>query len=569
MKYFKILYGCVVLATIISGTAAARTVLQHRDGSYIAGKLAGRVDTIFNNLSLDIHNKKILLRQELAHAEQLKLPLLAEKITAMLALLVVQGRSLEPYVADVASAVRDDSDVESDIFDTPESVLAATLDGGEQAASDSSVEASSSDALTPHQISQFGTEVIERAAAYSDRLLIAGTPSVSSHRIATLGLFVRRIKADAELLARTQDAVKVCKKIYDLLATNVSLQKFVGGFKKHIQKKYAASVENIEGAINFKVFEVLVYYSGDEDQTAEEIVGDFLSSYNSYVTPQHIITPQEIDFPVRDWARTLLATDNVVKHIMLVLSFAMEEVKHDVRREPLAKQLYDDVQGQVSEALALLEEDGVSVSDTERAHPLELAQQCSHQVQALLSAEGAVFSPEQQARVERYVNVVDQISQLTSDYDMVVREMADTAAVSRLVHDISQLPESEQQILKDSSSLDPSVLQEIVPVFGDEQDAEGMEGSYDRMPRKRRSRMSTGAKVGIGLGVSAAILLVLWQGVTMQQALKSTQTARESFNKANASPDARIPKTITFWDMLTNPKTPLGKVTHLFESVKV
>jgi hypothetical protein len=254
----------------------------------------------------------------------------------------------------------------------------------------------------------------------------------------------------------------------------------------------------------------------------------------------------------------ILTTDQVVKHIMLVLSFAMEQVKHDIRREPLAQQLYDDVQAQVAQSLTLLEEDGVAVSDAERANPLELAQKCSHQVQALLSAEGASFSSEQQARVEQYVNVVDQISQLTSDYDMVVREMADTAALNRLANDISQLPESEQQILKDASAIDPAVLQEIVPAFGEDQEFEEESVANGRAPRKRRSRMSTGAKVGMGIGISAAILFVLWQATGM--AIKA-QASKADSAKDSTSPEGA---SMSWWHLLTAPGTPIGLIANMF-----
>ncbi|MEI7580616.1 MAG: hypothetical protein WCJ17_02350, partial [bacterium] len=98
MKYFKVLYGCVALTCMVSGGVVGRTALQHRDGSYVAGKIAGRVETIFNNLSLDVEHKRRLLRQELSHAQQLKLDTLSQKITAMLGLLVVQGKSMEPYI---------------------------------------------------------------------------------------------------------------------------------------------------------------------------------------------------------------------------------------------------------------------------------------------------------------------------------------------------------------------------------------------------------------------------------------------------------------------------------------
>jgi hypothetical protein len=566
MKYFKVLYGCVALTCMVSGGVIGRTALQHRDGSYVAGKIAGRVETIFNNLSLDVEHKRRLLRQELSHAQQLKLDTLSQKITAMLGLLVVQGKSMEPYItaAEEVNTVGHDTTAESDIFDTPESLVTATLAGetDDQPAVQSA--ATDGEAMSVESIAAFGNEVIERAAAYSDRLMIVGTPSVSRHRAATFALFIRSLRADNDALIRAQDAVKVCTKIYTLLDSNKTLQAFVAAFKKHIEKKYAAVVTDIEGNIKFKIFEILAYLGGDETQTAEDIVGDFLVSYNSYVTAQNTIQSDELAFPVREWAHMLLTTDQVVKHIMLVLSFAMEQVKHDVQREPLVKQLHDDVSVQTTEALTLLEQDGVAVSDEERLNPMELAQKCSDQVQVLLTSRDGAFAKEQQERVERYVNLVDQISQLTSDYDLVVREMADTAALNRLTHDISQLPESEQEILKKSSSLDPAVLQEIVPAFSDDQEFEESEPVKGLAPRKRRGRMSTGAKVGLGLGVSAAILLILWQGIAMKMKLSEEESNVGSAFLADSSASYVGPvQNLTFWDMLTK-AGPIGFIAPLW-----
>jgi hypothetical protein len=134
-------------------------------------------------------------------------------------------------------------------------------------------------------------------------------------------------------------------------------------------------------------------------------------------------------------------------------------------------------------------------------------------VQTLLRAEGAFSSVSQRERVEKYVNVVEQISQLTSDYDMVAREVADAAARDRLSHDISQLPEEEQKLLQQSSSLDQEVLNDLVPAFNQEP-VRGYDDTQFALsiPRKK---MGVGAKIGIALTVCAVLIIGLWQAAGM------------------------------------------------------
>ena len=284
MMRVKISCGVLAVSLLCASVVLPRTVFNSGEGTFIAGKIVGRVETILNDLSLSADKKKSLLEGALIHAEQLHLATLSQKIRTHLSLATVQADSLG-QVAEEKRSVRINEPSQGEELPLQAAVL------GESDEESVSVE------LSIDEISSFGTQVIEDAANYSDRLSIVGVPSVSQHRMASLALFVRQLRAHKEVYARAQDAVAVCKKIYQLLETNKTLLSLIASFKKHLSTKYEQAEEGVEGDINFKIFEVVAYPTKEEGMTVEDVIGDFLTAYNSYVSPEHHFTSEELSFP--------------------------------------------------------------------------------------------------------------------------------------------------------------------------------------------------------------------------------------------------------------------------------
>jgi len=481
----------------------ARTAIRKDTNVYMEGRITGRVDVIFNDIRLSLAEKESLLTKELANAQELRLEELATTIQAHLKLIKVQTEATKQYEKGQHILTEEMSDMADsaalDAEETSPTVSMASVD----------------------ELRAYGAKKISEAAAYSDRFLMPGMTTVSAHRDASLALFVERAKKDTALFSRVNRAIEALQKL-DGSSGSPVYKRFLKRFSTHVTKKYGSTSEGMESEIFFKIFELLVYSCTEEDKTIADVLGDFPASYNSYVAQDMRFATEELALPVIDWIDGMVDGPASGKFVFLAISAGMERLKDELRREPLLKKLKEDVQAQVDVGCSLLENEGVTVSEEERQQPLVIGVKCADLVRKkLMEAEGDL-TPDQRNVIDRFSTVNEQVGALMYDYDLVSREMADASAVQRVRAEVAQLPAAEQAVLKQSSSLQPSVMNDIIPSANGEESMDfmptpspAMEGEMDEgLPNlEEMPSVMSPKKMAVMLGVGVLVVALLWIGI--------------------------------------------------------
>jgi len=554
MKQQKMNSVMFVAALCAISGVFARVPMQQNVRLYNQGRLAGRADAVLGDARLSAQQKEKMLSAIFVDYEKLNMTDAtdAQQIKAHLSLAKEQVRSVEGYTAPTA-IMREVSGEEMPVDEE----VASPVGGDDELASHMQEPEGAAEQevllgdMAIEAVAAFGMAVIAQAAKYSNRLQCIGVPTVSHHRELTLRLFLDAAANEEGMRAQ----VLVAKRVMDALEKEQAiagggLSKFIGSFKAHLEKKYGTATEGIEGEIAFKIFQNLAY-NDEGGPSIAEAVGVFIKAYNTYVEERFRLSAEELSMPIGQWGQTILGQDkNLSGRLKLLLvSFSMEEVKHDLKREPLMKKLNGAIAEQVQKGTELLAKEGIVLEAAEAKVPTIVAVKCAEVVKRKIDEGGGALAPEMQQTVEAYFGVADQISYLSNDCDMVAREMADMEAIVRLRNEIANLPESDQQLIKQSSAIEKAALDEIVPDMS-HQVRSASEGYASRaasatvlgreMEEKMRPRsgMSRRATILIAIGVLVAGALLLhkfkpeafaWFGGRSDE--KSTSSAASSARK--------------------------------------
>ncbi|MDQ5890714.1 MAG: hypothetical protein QG604_588 [Candidatus Dependentiae bacterium] len=505
----------------IAGSAFTRAPLRQEARESHEVRAENRVNAIMNNMMLSAEHKEKLLKIEWANIQKLGLTAtpVGQTLKAYLSLAMVQVESSRKYVASPA-------------MHTDEARFASvSLDGDTESYDDDSETESADDIEVPASVEDaatYGKKIIESAQKYSDRLSCPGIPTVSQHRLFSCALFAQKAAQKATLHKQLQEAIAVHQDIEkERLDQNGGLARFIAKFKDHIQKKYGSNVDGLENEVMFKVFQGLIGVTIDPSLTIAKKIGDFLKTYNTYVQEKSRLTAEQLAVPLAQWAHVIVGSDKELgaKFKLLLVSFSMEEMKQDLKREPLVKKLKEALDVQIKQAGELLKKDGISFEGDAALEPMSVAMRCSEVVQEKFEKSHGQLTPDDKEAIDKYIGIADQISYLTNDYDIVVRDMAGVEALQRLQADIAKMSASEQELLKQSSAIEKADLDTLVPGLGTEQsrhvadameDSSLMEGEADDMypqeevahkPRIAAPNKKIMLLIAIGVIIAGALLI--------------------------------------------------------------
>ena len=429
--FFAVMVMCAG-ASSLSGRAALKQVTKQ----YTEEDLTGQVNAIFSNIGLSAQQKKDLLTVELENAQTLGMTTVVSVIKAYLGLATVQVSTNKRHQDSISS--------------TP-------ADGAAQ--------------RTLSSIGSYGLDVIQKTGDYTRRFEVAGAPTIVEHRIASYELFLERLEGDVALEKKVFEVIKAHRKINSWLTTQQLFADFVSGFISHLEMRYSSSTEGIENELSFKIFELLLHATVKTDSIISAM-NSFMGTYNSYVSDELKFEPEELEIPVAEWGAQILSGGDVLKYGMLLISFAMEQIKISLRREPLLQELRESLIAQSTRIAQLLALDGKRYTPEQKQQPLFMAAECSAYVQKSIDAQGRVPAAKKEV-IEECIRLVEQVSQLTNDHEIVVREFADQRSIQQMRDDMAQLPAGDVQIIKQSSSIQAEVFEQMIPpvveadVFGD------------------------------------------------------------------------------------------------------
>ncbi len=507
----------------ISSVVFARVPMQQNTRLYNQGRLAGRADGIIRDVRLSAQQKEKLLSSVFADYEKLSMTNSTEarQIKAHLGLAQEQVKTVENYVTQA------DRPVDALPLETLslEGEMKAPVEAEELTRKEVAVvEETIPGDISIEDIHLYGSTVIKNAAKFSDRLQHPGMPTVSHHRELTFRLYLEAAESDHGLRAQALVAKEVMNELEKERAVATSgLAKFIATFKSHLEKKYGTITDGVEEEIFFKIFQNLAY-SSEGDPSVATGVGVFLKKYNEYVQEKFRFSPDELVFSTGDWGRKILDKDkNFAGRLKLLLvSFSMEEIRQDLKREPLIKKLNDAIAVQVKKGVDLLAQEGVPLEEAQAAQPTVVAMKCAEIVKKKIDDAAGQITPEIHKQLQEYFSVADQISYLSNDCDLVAREMADIESVSRIRNEIAGLPVEDQQMIQQSSAIDKAALAQIVPGMGQQhqpvvshsarqmmRDEDAEEADPLLSPAHRRTGPNKKVMILVAIGVLVAGALLL------------------------------------------------------------
>lgn len=465
---------------MVCSFVSAKTLLAPTSKVRTAGHISGKVEIILQSMTFTEEQKKSMLEIEHRNMRALGLdvtePALFAKIEAFLGLSTVRVSRLKEAAEPAVSPV--------------EKIEKIVAKKEERAVADA------------HSFMDYAKKVIADAAAYSDVKDIPGMPSVSDQREMTAAMRDKERAQSNNIAAVCASAQVVHEKISFLLTKSEKLQQFVGAFTTHMADRYQVSTNGMTEEILYRVFDVLACADVHSQISLAEYIGNFLVTYNSYVSEEEQVAAEELAVPVAQWAATIQKSDDAQKHIMLLLSWAMELVKRTVKQDAAFTHQYEALVERTAQAAEQLTHMGVEFDQDKVNEPLYMATVCGEQVEQMVLKVGSPDKLEQKEyeKAERLVQIAEQISQLTNDYDMVVRQRADSSSMVRAQEDVAQLPADQQEVLMQelqdqmmSGSLPPEVAQ----MMGIEQ------------PQKKSSK---GALIGLAVGAAVVTGLLEFGG---------------------------------------------------------
>lgn len=425
----KKIWYLVMSAMLLPTMAAPKTILAPASQMRAAGHISGKVEIILQSMTFTEEQKKAMLEVEHRNMLALKLdktePALFAKIEAFLGLSTKRVERLKRESQPV---------IAQPVVQKTEKIVAQKPAP-----------------VAPKEIGfiAYAKKVIAAAAGYSDVRDVPGMPSVSDQREMTAAMRDKECAQNNDVAAACKHAQAVHEKVSFLVEKSKKLQQFVVAFEAHMAQRYGVSTDDMTAEILCRVFELLAYADVHSDKSLHDEVGDFLGTYNSYVGEKEQVAPEEVAVPFAHWGATILASKQAEKHIMLLISWAMDLVKHSVKQDAAFAHQYDALVERTTQAAAQLQGMDVEVDAARVGEPMYVATVCGEHVEKMILAVGSPdkLSPEQYGQAEKLVQLAEQISQLANDYDMVVRQRADSQSLKRAQEDVAQLPVDQQEVL--------------------------------------------------------------------------------------------------------------------------
>jgi len=511
----------VVLSMVSVGVAQGRSPLHGDAAMYTQGSIAGRVRTIeamMKDGTLQPAKGKELLSAEYVNARNLGFTALAAEIAP---------KAGVPEVAPAVTQQRIKA-----LAEAPRGTPVANVRRKEQAkrqraALDTAIEGQSLDADAAVQedmavapldgeasadaIKQYALLLLNKAAVFSDMQAVRGMPTVSQYRKSLINAFGDEMNQSEAVLKTAQAAIKVTRSVVEAGSSSAGLSRFIERFKKHLSEKYGLSADGIEQEIFYKFFEILSCMVIERESSAADTVGDFIDIYNEYMTQNALkITRADLSFPIGEWAAKILSSPRSSAYLHLLMSFSMEQVKGEVKREPLLRQVGEALQSRITAACALLKQGGEELSPEEEVDASLLATRCADVVSRRMSTVGDMLSPEEREEVDRYNGLSEQLNQLVHEYTTGVETVA-----------LGGIAAQQRERFGDGDEQQSSMAGGMIDEFALSDHADEL--GEDEAPA-HKGKMRTSTKILIALAVVVAAGAVFMYRKPLKKAIESLFT---------------------------------------------
>jgi len=350
----------------------------------------------------------------------------------------------------------------------------------------------------PSPLLAYGKTIVEKTGEYTQRFEVAGAPTIVQHRLTSYELFMDRLAGDPELKAKILRVIDAHKKIAAWCDSEQVFSDLIIRFKAHLEARYNTSAHGVDAELQFKMFELLLYGAADTEAVLTRLDG-FVDTYNTYVNQEFTFLPEELGISINEWPEVILGDDGI-KHALLLVSFSLEQIKIGLRREPLLTELRDSLGAQSRRMAEILTAAGQEYTAEQKAQPLFMAAQCSAYVQKSIAQDGSVAFQDR-AALDECMGLVEQVTQLTNDYEVVVRAFA-----------ASKTEASDQPM---SPAMAPDAFEDAEPsvesLYGSDADDTTAQLGYEREQDGKKG-MSPKA-IAITVAISVLVVGALLEGL--------------------------------------------------------
>lgn len=411
MKQWQKILGVIAVCVLASGQVAAKVVLAKNAQQYATGQVSGKVDAIMNSMALSAEERTRMLELELRNARQLKANALIEHIEAHLGFARRRHEQLRSLIVP--------SEFTSDAF------------------------------------VKYCVGVVHAAAPFSDTSDVPGFASISEERQRSITSRAKRAQKKNEVAQFFGQVQRVHENVSRLIfadkKTSAMTYHFIEAFTTHMKDNYGIATVSMREEIAFRVLDVLVDAQPTDSRHIADVVGAFLDTYNTYVTEDNKITANELNVLYFGWPKLITTVESSSKHIMLLLSFSMERLKHAVKAQAEMRTRQEELVAKAKEAAEKLKQAGVAIDQARFEEPVYVQNQCAIYTNKVITVAGGQdkLSAADRVVVEQFTNLSSQLNKLSADYEAVVRQQADSEAVRSAHAAYDQLPANQQAQLSD------------------------------------------------------------------------------------------------------------------------